>query len=176
VDNTVIRDIQAPTEPEARAMAAPVVDAFLDAGWTLHEELWIPGDRRPGLGETLLLSTESQMLLEGEGTLHLMFANADPQAVAPTVEPATRTPDFAEDLGGVRYRRLVPRWGVGLVIGIPVLLLFVFVMSGIPGSPFGPAPTPDGGVCPVGWVPGMHATSGGGLEPDGTCQQVHLGP
>jgi hypothetical protein len=173
VDNVVVRDVEAPSEAEADGMALPILDAFRTAGWELREKLWIPGDRRPGLGESLLLSPQSQLLLEGEGTLRLSFFNPDPLAVAPSATPATRTPDVFEDLGGVRYRRLVPRWALGVLFGIVALILFFAVASGMPNSPFAAAPKPDGGVCPVGWVPGMKADNGGGLEPDGTCQRVN---
>ncbi|HEY4228063.1 MAG TPA: hypothetical protein VGM49_06975 [Candidatus Limnocylindrales bacterium] len=63
--NVVVRDIEAPTEAEAGAMAMPVLDAFRAAGWELREKLWIPADWRPGLGESLVLSPESQFLLDG---------------------------------------------------------------------------------------------------------------
>jgi hypothetical protein len=172
LDNVVVRDVEAPTEAEAAAMALPILNAFHEAGWELRERLWIPADRRPGLGESLWLSPESQLLLEGEGTLRLTFLNADPLAVAPTATPAAREPDVFEDLGGVRYRRLVPRWAIGAVIGVIGLILFFAVASGMPNSPFAAAPTPDGGVCPLGWVPGMARESGGSLVPDGTCERI----
>jgi hypothetical protein len=172
VDNVVVRDIEAPTEAEASAMATPVLDAFRAAGWELRERLWIPADRRPGLGESLLLSPESQLLLEGEGKLRLSFFSADALAVAPAAPPATREPDVFEELGGVRYRRLVPRWALGAVIGVVGLLLFFSVAAGIPNGPFSAAPTPDGGICPIGWVPGMKVGSGDSLVPDGTCQRL----
>jgi hypothetical protein len=171
MDNVVVRSIPAPTEAEARDVAGPMLDAFRAAGWELREALWIPGDRRPGLGESLILSPESQLLLESEGVLRLSFAHTDPMAIAPSTEAATRVPDTFEAIGGVRYRRLVPRWGLGLLaaaIGLIVVLAFA---SSMPGSPFGPAPTPDGGICPVGWIPGMDIVDGVPVE-NGTCQRV----
>jgi hypothetical protein len=173
MENVVVRTVAAPTEAEARALAIPVLDSFRAAGWELRESLWIPGDHRPGLGESLLLSPESQLLLEGEGILRLAFANADPHAVAPAVVTAIREPDAFEAIGGVRYRRLVPRWGLGLVIGIIGLVLVLAVASGMPGGGlFGGAPKPNGGICPIGWVPGMTVDGSGSLVPDGTCQRV----
>ena len=174
MDNVAIRTVEAPSEAEAAAMALPLLNAFGAAGWEVRERLWIPADRRPGLGESLLLSPESQILLEGEGTLRLTFYNQDPAAVPPSVAAATREPDVFEELGGVRYRRLVPRWALGAVVGVIALILFLAVASSMPGSPFGPAPTPDGGICPVGWIPGMKPDDAGGLTPDGTCEQVHF--
>jgi len=153
-------------------MAGPILDAFRTSGWELREALWVPADRRPGLGESLILSPESQLLLEGEGTLQLTFAHPDPLAVAPAVAPATRKPDIAEEIGGVRYRRLVPRWGLGIVVGIIGLIIFLSFASGMPNGPFSARPTPDDGICPLGWVPGMKIESGGALVPDGTCQRL----
>jgi hypothetical protein len=172
MDTTVIRDVKAPTEAEARTMAAPILDAFLRAGWELREQLWIPGDRRPGLGESLLLNPEDELLLEGEGTLHLMFANADPAAVAPATGPAVRVPDTFESIGGVRYRRLVPRWGLGIIVAIIGLIVVLSVASGMQNGPFAARPTPEGGVCPFGWIPGMRMGPGNVLVPDGTCQRM----
>jgi hypothetical protein len=174
VDNVVVRNIEAPTETEASTIAQAVLDAFRAAGWELRERLWIPADRRPGLGESLLLSPDSQLLLEGDGTLRLTFYNPDPLAVAPTATPAAREPDVFEHLGGVRYRRLVPRWALGAVLGVIGLIFVMSVASGMPNGPFAAAPTPDGGNCPLGWVPGMRVATGGGLEPDGTCQRVNV--
>jgi hypothetical protein len=174
VDNVAVRTVEAPSEAEAAAMALPLLNAFSAAGWEVRERLWIPADRRPGLGESLLLSPESQLLLEGEGTLRLTFYNPDPAASPPSVAPATREPDVFEELGGVRYRRLVPRWVLGAVVGVIGLILFLAVASSMPGSPFAAAPTPDGGICPVGWIPGMKPDDAGGLTPDGTCERVHF--
>ena len=171
MENTVVRTVEAPSEAEARSMASPILDAFRGAGWELREALWVPGDRRPGLGESLLLSPESQLLLEGEGTLQLTFFNADPLAVAPSAAPAIRRPDAFEDIGGVRYRRLVPRWGISIVIGIIGLILFLTFASGMQNGPFSSAPKPDGGVCPIGYIPGMKADDAGNPVPDGTCQR-----
>jgi len=173
VDNVVVRNIEAPTEAEAGKLALPVLDAFRAAGWELREQLLIPADRRPGLGESLLLSPESQLLLDGEGTLRLSFFNAGPLAVAPSAQPAKREPDVFEEIGGVRYRRLVPRWALGAVFAVIGLVLILSIASGMPNSPFAAAPTPDGGVCPLGWVPGMHIDDGGGIVPDGTCQRLN---
>jgi len=173
VDNTVVRTVTAPTEAEARTEAAPILDAFRGAGWELREALWVPGDRRPGLGESLLLSPESQLLLESNGTLQLTFANADQLAVAPATVAAARPIDTFEEIGGVRYRRLVPRYAIGIVVAIVGLIVFISFASSIPNGPFSARPTPDGGICPVGWVPGMKIDSDGGLSPDGTCQQFN---
>ena len=170
MDNVVVRSIAAPTEAEARSMAGPMLDAFRAAGWELREQLWIPGDRRPGLGESLLLSPESQLLLEDEGVLRLSFANPDALAVAPSAEAAAREPDAFEAIGGVRYRRLVPRWGLSLVFGVIALVLFVAFASSMPNSPFGPAPTPDGGTCPFGWISGKTIVNGVPVD-DGTCHR-----
>jgi len=172
MDNTVVRSVQAPSQAEATAMAAPILDAFRGAGWELRESLWVPGDHRPGLGESLLLSPQDQLLLEGEGTLRLTFANTDPLAVAPDTAAAPRRPDVFEDIGGVRYRRLVPRWGIGLIVAIIGLLIVMSIASGMPGNPFAGRPTPDDGLCPFGWIPGVQVGPGGEPEPDGTCQRV----
>jgi hypothetical protein len=174
VDNVVVREVEAPTEGEAGSIALPILDAFHEAGWELRERLWVPADRRPGLGESLLLSPESQLLLEGEGTLRLTFFNPDPLAVAPSAAAATRDPDVFEDIGGVRYRRLVPRWALGAAFGVVGLILLFAFASGMPNSPFAAAPTPDGGVCPLGWIEGMKVDDAGTLVPDGTCERVNL--
>jgi hypothetical protein len=173
VDNTVVRTTTAPTEAEARTEAEPILDAFRAAGWELREALWIPGDRRPGLGESLLLSPASQLLLESDGTLRLTFANADAFAVVPDAVPAARPVDTFEEIGGVRYRRLVPRYAISIAVAIIGLIVFIAFASSIPNGPFAARPTPDGGICPVGWVPGMKIDSDGGLTPDGTCQQFN---
>jgi hypothetical protein len=172
MENMVTRLVSAPSESEARAMAAPVLDAFRGAGWELREALWIPGDRRPGLGESLLLSPEDQLLLEGDGTLRLSFVHPDPLAVAPTATPAARDIDVFEEIGGVRYRRLVPRFAIGIVVAIVGLILVISIAASMPNGPFAAAPTPDGGICPVGWVPGMQFGAQGTLVPDGTCQRL----
>jgi hypothetical protein len=125
-----VRNIAAPTEAEARQMAAPVLVAFQDAGWSPEDDLWIPPDRRVGLGESLLLDAEDRTLLEAEGHLRLTFTCLDPGAVEPAVEPAVRTPDVFEEIGGVRYRRLVPRYAIGLV----VFVIGALVMLSIWGS------------------------------------------
>ncbi|HJP87469.1 MAG TPA: hypothetical protein VJ850_00315 [Candidatus Limnocylindrales bacterium] len=171
MDHVVVRTVSAPTETEARAMAVPVIDAFQLAGWELREELWVPGDRRPRLGESLLLSPESQLLLEDDGVLRLSFANADPLAIAPSASATDRKPDAFESLGGVRYRRLVPHWALSIVVGIIGFLLFVAVASTMPNSPFAAAPTPDGGICPVGWIPGKDIVNGVMVD-DGSCVRL----
>jgi hypothetical protein len=172
MENVVSRSVEAPSEAEARAMAEPILDAFRAAGWELREALWVPGDRRPGLGESLLLSPESQLLLEGEGTFRLSFFNPDPLAVAPATVPETRQPDAFEDIGGVRYRRLVPRWGISLVVGIIGLILFLTFASGMSNGPFAQAPTPENGTCPIGWISGMKLDDSGAIVPDGTCVRM----
>jgi hypothetical protein len=171
MENVVVRTVPAPTEAEARTAASPMLNAFGAAGWTLVEDLWIAGDRRPGLGESLLLSPESQLLLEDDGVLRLTFTNPDALAVAPAAEVAPREPDLFESLGGVRYRRLVPRWGLSLVLGGIALVLFLAFVAGMPNSPFSAAPTPDGGICPLGWIPGKDIVNGV-LVDDGTCQRL----
>jgi hypothetical protein len=169
MENTVVRDVQAPSEAEARTMAAPILDAFRAAGWELRHVVWVPGDRRPDLAESIFLSPESQNLLEGEGTLELTFSNPEPLAVPPSVAPAIRQPDAFEDIGGVRYRRLVPQWGIGILVAIIGLVIFMSVASGMRNNPFGAAPTPDGGICPLGWAPAMKMDESQNLVPDGTC-------
>lgn len=156
-------------EPEA----TPILDTFRAAGWELREALWVPGDRRPGLGESLLLSPESQLLLEGNGTLRLTFANSDALAVAPAAAAAARPIGAFEEIGGVRYRRLVPRYAIALVVLIVGLILLVAIGSSMPNGPFAARPTPEDGICPIGWVLGMKLDSDGGLTPDGTCQQLN---
>ena len=171
MENIVVRSVVAPSEAEARTMAAPILDGFRSAGWELREALWVPGDRRPGLGESLILSQESQLLLEGEGTLRLSFANLDPLAVAPSVTGAAREPDTFESIGGVRYRRLVPRWTIGIIVSIIGLLFFLAMVSSMPNNPFG-NPVPVNGICPPGSAPGMKVDGAGNLTPDGTCQRM----
>jgi hypothetical protein len=124
----VVRTVQAPTETEARTMAAPVLAAFRRDGWQLEEDLWIPGDRRVSLGESLVLGAEDENLLESMGTLRLGFLHADPTAPAPEVEPSPRVPDAWEQIGGVRYRRMVPRWIIGAIGFVIVLIIIITVM------------------------------------------------
>jgi hypothetical protein len=171
MEQVVVRTVSAPTETEARAAAAPVIEAFQFAGWELREQLWVPGDRRPGLGESLLLSPASQLLLEEPGVLRLAFANADPLAVAPATNAAMREPDAFESIAGLRYRRLVPRWGLSILVGVIGLLLFLAVASTMPNSPFAAAPTPDGGICPLGWIPGKDIVNGVIVD-DGSCVRL----
>lgn len=171
MDNVVVRTVSAPSEDEARTMATPILDAFRAAGWELRESFWVPGDRRPSLGESLLLSPESQLLLEGAGTLRLSFAHPDPFAVAPSVEVEDRQPDLFEEIGGVRYRRLVPRWAIGIVVGVVAILIILTMASQTGDGLLGGVPMPDDGICPVGWVPGMQLDDGGNPVPDGTCEQ-----
>lgn len=127
----VLRSVMAPTEEEASLMAAPMLDAFRDAGWRLAERTWIPGDRRVGLGESLLLDASLENMLEADGTLRFTFDHPDPAAVAPAAAPAAREPDLFEQIGGVRYRRVVPRvglsWAISGVALIVFLLFLVFV-------------------------------------------------
>ena len=173
MDNTVMRTVSAPTEAEARAAAGPVLDAFRAAGWELLEALWVPGDRRPDLGESLVLSSADQLLLDADGALQLSFSNPDPLAVAPSVVAAPRELDTSEAIGGVRYRRLVPRFAIGIVVAIAGLILFFAIASSMSIGPFAATPTPVDGICPLGWLPGMQIDSSGGLAPDGTCQQLN---
>ena len=123
-----VRTVMAPTETEARFMIDPVREAFIRAGWRLMEDAWIPGDRRVGLGESLLLGADMENLLEADGTLRLSFRHPDPTAVPPRVDPLIRQPDPFEQLGGVRYRRIVPRIGLRLILsGIAFLVFLVFM-------------------------------------------------
>jgi hypothetical protein len=66
----------------------------------------------------------------------------------------------------------VPRWAVGILVGIIGLLLFFSVASGMRNSPFAAAPTPDDGTCPLGWVLGMKIDQSGNLVPNGSCQRL----
>jgi hypothetical protein len=166
----VVRTFDAPTRSEAEVMAAPVIAAFGDAGWTEQERLWIPGDRRVGLGESLLLDHQDQVLLEADGTLRIAWITEDTAVLEPAIAVAPRVPDRWEELGGTRYRRVVPRWIIGLVvfaIGAVVLLGWwssmrssmgggVVVGPGNIPSFSGFAPNADG-TCPAGY----------GLEVDG---------
>ena len=64
----------------------------------------------------------------------------------------------------------MPRYAIGIVLAIVGLILVISIGSSMPNGPFAARPTPDGGLCPVGWIPGMKIDSDGGLTPDGTCQ------
>lgn len=151
------RSFIAPTEAEAEALARPTIEAFATAGWRLEDRLWVPGDRRPSLAESLVLSPESENLLEADGTLRLTFGNDAADAALPDLAPAARRPDEFEALGGTRYRRLVPRWilsGVVLLIG---LLIVFSILGSAPG--FGD-PRPDAnGLCPLGYAPSYRVTN-----------------
>jgi hypothetical protein len=166
----VVRTFDAPTRGEAEGLAAPVIAAFGGAGWTEQERLWIPGDRRVGLGESLLLDHEDQVLLEADGTLRIAWITEDDAALVPPIAAAVRVRDRWEDLGGTRYRRMVPRWiigGVVFAVGAVVLLAWwssvrtplAGGMVDAPGNPpsFSGFPLNADGTCPAGY----------GLELDG---------
>lgn len=173
MSNRAIRSVRAPTEAEARSLSASVIAAFEAAGWALREALWVPADRRPSLGESILLDTDSQVLLDALGTFRLEFEHPDAAAIPPAVTTPERAPDAFESLGGVRYRRLVPRWGLGLVVLLVGLLVLFGLGSTMPGGGlFGAAPTPVNGLCPVGWVLGLQIDDDGALVPDGTCARL----
>ena len=158
----VVRTFDAPTRSEADVMAAPVIAAFDDAGWTEQERLWIPGDRRVGLGESLLLDHQNQVLLEADGSLRVAWITEDDAALEPAIAAAMRVPDRWEDLGGTRYRRIVPRWIIGVVvfaIGAVVLLAWWSSMR---------IPSPGGMVIAPGELPSF---SGFPPKADGTCPQ-----
>jgi hypothetical protein len=158
---SALRSFEAPTRPEADALAAPTISAFEAAGWTVDDQLWIPGDRRPSIGESLVLSAASEALLEANGTLRITFGNTDANAALPAVVPTTRHPDEWEALAGTRYRRLAPRWIAASILAvIGLLIVLSFARS------FGLAsPTPDAnGYCPFGYLPVYQS----GPEPDAT--------
>ena len=145
------RSFVAPTEAEAEALAASTIQAFEAAGWRLEDRLWIPGDRRPSLVESLVLSPASENLLDADGTLRLTFGNDAADAALPDVAPAVRRPDEFEAIAGTRYRRLAPRWILGGIAALIALLIVMSMFSRFPG--FG-NPMPDAnGVCPLGFAP-----------------------
>ncbi len=156
----VVRTFDAPTRSEAEVMAAPVIAAFGDAGWAEQERLWIPGDRRVGLGESLLLGHQNQVLLEADGTLRVAWITEDDFALEPAIAAAARVPDRWEDLGGTRYRRVVPRWIIGVIvfaIGAVVLMAWWSSMR---------IPTAGDMVVTPGELPSF---SGFPAKADGTC-------
>lgn len=138
----VVRMVMAPSEIEARTMVVPVREAFIRAGWRLMEDAWIPGDRRVGLGESLLLGADMENLLEADGTLRLSFRHPDPTAVPPLVAPLARQPDRFEELGGVRYRRIVPRIGLRLIVSGIAFLIFLVFMAAVWGPTWNAAQGP----------------------------------
>jgi hypothetical protein len=156
---STIRSFVAPTEAEATALARPTVDAFTGAGWRVDDRLWIPGDRRPSLAESLILSPASENLLDADGTLRITFGTDAIDAVVPEVASPTRTPDEFETLAGTRYRRLAPRWIISGVAAIVALLLMFAILGNVPGFAT-PTPDPDG-VCPLGWGVGWTTDAGG---------------
>lgn len=183
-----VRHFEAPTEREADDLSRSTFEAFEAAGWRLEERLWIPGDRRPSLGESVLLSADSENLLEASGTLRLTFVSTDVNAVAPEVVAPVRVPDAWEQMGGVRYRRLAPRWAISAVVAVIALLLFAMIASsmssGMPGGMpgfgggVGPLRTPPAGVglpqdvsgyCPIGYAPNFFW--GDGQPTQVTCQR-----
>ena len=164
-----IRTVTAPTRAEAETAAAPVRAAFASAGWTEQEAIWIPGDRRVGLGESLLIDAEQQILLEADGTLRIAFVTDAPGAVEPEVAAAAREPDTWEEIGGTRYRRLVPRYAIGIVVFLVGLLVIGALWAGRPtaGPPVAPGvpgdisiqgwPAAADGTCPAGTYPEVEA-------------------
>jgi hypothetical protein len=162
----VVRTFDAPTRAEAEAMAVPVIAAFAAAGWTEQERLWIPGDRRVGLGESLLLNEEDQVLLEANGTLRIAWIAEDEALPEPAVAAAPRVPDRWEEIGGTRYRRVVPRWIIGavlFVIAAGFMLAWWNSMRASMGGPIGPGGVPLEPPSFSGFPPG----------PDGTCPEGH---
>ncbi|HYO42009.1 MAG TPA: hypothetical protein VES19_02315 [Candidatus Limnocylindrales bacterium] len=158
----VVRTFDAPTRGEAEVMAAPVIDAFRDARWTEQERLWIPGDRRVGLGESLLLDADDQALLEANGTLRIAWITEDDSALEPGIVAAPRVPDRWEELGGTRYRRVVPRWIIGLAIfAIGAVVLLTWWSSMTPRTGGGPVVIPGD----------LPSFSGFPPAADGTCQE-----
>jgi hypothetical protein len=77
-----------------------------------------------------------------------------------------------EGLGGIRARRLVSRCTLCAVIVIVGLVALFSIVSAMPNGPFAAAPTPDGGMCPVGWMRGLNVNTDDLPVPDGTCQRV----
>ena len=149
----------APTRAEAEALAAATLDAFLAAGWRVDERLWIPGDRRPSLVESLVLSPESENLLDADGTLRITFGNDTSDAAVPDVTAAARQRDEFESLAGTRYRRLAPRWILG---GVGALLGLLVISSMMSSAPDTATPTPDAyGACPIGWALGWTEDASG---------------
>jgi len=155
---STVRSFVAPTQAEAEGLAAATVAAFASAGWRVEERLWIPGDRRPSLVESLVLSPESENLLDADGTLRITFANDADDAAVPAVPAAVRQPDEFESLAGTRYRRLAPRWIVSGIIAIVGLFIVLSMIGGMGGFA---APTPDAdGACPLGWAPAWTESNG----------------
>ena len=129
VGTQAVRTVRAPTETEARLMMEPIREAFAQDGWRIVDELWIPGDRRVGLGESLLFDADHENLLEADGTLRLVFLSPTAGHAAPSVNAAPREPDVFEQIGGVRYRRVVPRIAIQLVIGAIVIVIGLAMWS-----------------------------------------------
>ena len=161
----VIRTVSAPTRAEAEDAAEPIRQAFWAARWTEQEAIWIPGDRRVGLGESLLIDAEDQNLLEANGTLRIAFITDDPDAPEPTPAPAAREPDAWEQIGGVRYRRLVPRYAIGIVVFVIGAIVIASMWANRPKTPgFGYPDTPP-------TIYGHDAAADGTCE-DGTYREV----
>lgn len=158
---STVRTFSAPTRAEAEALARLTIDAFAGAGWRVDEQLWIPGDRRPSLTESLLLSTASENLLDADGTLRITFVSDAADAVAPEVSAPVRTVDEFESLAGTRYRRLAPRWILGGIVAIVGLIWILSMAGGLSGSA---APTPDAnGMCPLGFALGWTEDASGNV-------------
>ena len=155
---SMTRSFVAPTQAEAEALARPTIEAYTAAGWRLEDRLWVPGDRRPSLVESLVLSPESENLLDADGTLRLTFGNDAADAPVPELPPTSRLPDEFESLAGTRYRRLAPRWIISGVVFLIGLLIVFSMLGGAPG--FGD-PQPDAnGVCPLGYAPSYSIYNG----------------
>jgi hypothetical protein len=169
---TAVRTVAAPTEAEATTLAAPLIAAFVAGGWAVVDRFWVPGDRRPGLGESLLLSPASENLLDADGMLRITFATTRAGAIAPTATALSRQPDVFEALGGVRYRRLVPRWILGAIVFVIGLIVILAISGGMNGGAglFG-VPAPEDGICPVGWV-AVQQEDGQGNPTYLECQRV----
>jgi hypothetical protein len=86
--------------------------------------------------------------------------------------PPVRSRDEFESLGGVRYRRLVPRWALGSVLALVGFILIMLTVGSGGGGFFAAEPTPNGGLCPIGYVTGMMVGPSGEPVPDGTCQRL----
>ncbi|TAL10203.1 MAG: hypothetical protein EPO00_04860 [Chloroflexota bacterium] len=158
---STVRTFSAPTRAEAEALARTTINAFVAAGWRSDEQLWIPGDRRPSLTESLLLSTASENLLDADGTLRITFVSDAADAVPPEVSTPVRAVDEFESLAGTRYRRLAARW---IVDGVAAIIGLIWILSMAGSLPGFATPTPDAnGMCPLGFGPGWVEDANGNV-------------